>query len=85
MCLHCGYYRGRQVMDLEGERAKREARIKAKHDRIRAESGVADTPGDVRREEEQQEALKPDDAPAKIETSKEKREESEKHSVKDTK
>lgn len=40
MCLECGYYNGRQVMDLEAEKAKREARIKAKEERIKAEAGV---------------------------------------------
>ena len=39
MCLECGYYNGRQVMDLESEKAKREARIKAKQERIKAELG----------------------------------------------
>jgi large subunit ribosomal protein L32 len=51
MCLSCGFYNGRQVMDLESERAKRDERIKAKKERIRLESGVADTPADVRTEE----------------------------------
>lgn len=39
MCLACGYYNGRQVLDLGGLKVKRDARIKAKHDRIRLESG----------------------------------------------
>jgi len=41
MCLQCGYYDGRQVMDLEGEKSKREARIKAKHERIKVEKSSA--------------------------------------------
>ena len=36
MCLNCGYYNGRQVMDLTAEKAKRDARIKAKQERIKA-------------------------------------------------
>lgn len=49
MCLSCGFYNGRQVLDLTAEKEKRDARIKAKHERIRnelgsqAESGVAQT------------------------------------------
>lgn len=39
MCLECGYYNGRQVMDLETLTAKRDARIKAKKDRIKLDGG----------------------------------------------
>jgi large subunit ribosomal protein L32 len=39
MCLECGYYNGRQVMDLEALKAKRDARIKAKKERIKLDSG----------------------------------------------
>lgn len=41
MCLECGYYNGRQVMDLTAEKAKRDARIKAKQERIKNELGTA--------------------------------------------
>jgi len=44
MCLECGYYNGRQVMDLEALKAKRDARIKAKKERIKIDGG---TPGEV--------------------------------------
>ena len=45
MCLECGYYNGRQVMDLEAEKAKRDARIQAKKEIIRNELGAtADEP-----------------------------------------
>lgn len=37
MCLNCGYYNGRQVMDLAADKVKREARIKAKQERIKAQ------------------------------------------------
>jgi hypothetical protein len=39
MCLACGYYNGRQVMDLEALKAKRDARIKAKKERIKLDVG----------------------------------------------
>ena len=41
MCLNCGYYNGRLVIDLGAEKAKRDARIKAKEERIKNEAGVA--------------------------------------------
>lgn len=41
MCLTCGYYNGRQVMDLTAEKTKRDARIKAKEERIKNELGTA--------------------------------------------
>lgn len=41
MCLACGYYKGKQVMDLEAEKAKRDARIKAKEERIKNQLGEA--------------------------------------------
>ena len=43
MCLSCGYYNGRQVMDLEADKAKRDARIKAKEERIKIASGTGDS------------------------------------------
>lgn len=91
MCLHCGYYKDRQVIDLEGERAKREARMKAKQEAIRAESGPVAPVEDVATPEETNdtkatESKKKEGARrAKTEVSDEKREESEKHSVKDDK
>jgi hypothetical protein len=39
MCLNCGFYKGRVVIDLVAKRQAREARIKAKEERIRAELG----------------------------------------------
>jgi hypothetical protein len=41
MCLSCGYYNGRQVLDLENEKIKRDARIKAKEERIKGEAVAA--------------------------------------------
>ncbi len=40
MCLECGYYNGRLVMDLGAEKAKRDARIQAKNERIKASTGT---------------------------------------------
>ncbi len=40
MCLTCGYYNGKQVIDLEKEAKDREARKQAKQERIRAELGT---------------------------------------------
>lgn len=40
MCLACGYYNGRQVMDLTSMKAKRDARMKAKKEQIRADLGT---------------------------------------------
>jgi large subunit ribosomal protein L32 len=45
MCLSCGFYNGRQVMDLTAEKAKRDARIKAKNERIKNEFGAASDTG----------------------------------------
>ena len=46
MCLACGFYNGRQVIDLSTQSARRAERIRAKKERVRAESGskVAPTP-----------------------------------------
>ncbi len=42
MCLECGYYNGRQVMDLAALKAKRDARIKAKKERIKIDSAPSE-------------------------------------------
>ncbi len=39
MCLECGFYKGRQVMDLKAQKDKRAARMQAKKEAIRAQSG----------------------------------------------
>jgi large subunit ribosomal protein L32 len=38
MCLQCGFYKGRQVMDLKAKNDKRAARMQAKRDAIKAQS-----------------------------------------------
>jgi len=47
MCLSCGYYKGRQVLDLTALKARRDERIKAKKERITADAGV-DAPTEVK-------------------------------------
>lgn len=42
MCLSCGYYNGRQVMDLEAKKQKRDARLKAKEEMIRGQRSEAE-------------------------------------------
>ena len=38
MCLECGYYKGRQVMDLAAKKAARAERMKAKREAISAQN-----------------------------------------------
>lgn len=47
MCLSCGYYKGRQVLDLETLKTRRDARIKAKEERLAVDSGI-DAPTEVK-------------------------------------
>lgn len=48
MCLDCGFYKGRQVMDLAAKKDAREARMKAKKEAIKAQSDqVAPTEAEV--------------------------------------
>lgn len=42
MCLHCGYYNGRQVIDLEASKAKRDARMRANKERASSAGNVMD-------------------------------------------
>lgn len=39
MCLSCGFYNGRQVLDLAAEKEKRQARMQAKKERIKGALG----------------------------------------------
>lgn len=45
MCSECGFYNGRQVEDREAQKAKREARIQAKKERIRVEAAAPEPEG----------------------------------------
>lgn len=48
MCLSCGYYNGRQVMDLEAAKTERAARMAAKREAIKAQTGaIAPTEADA--------------------------------------
>lgn len=38
MCLECGFYKGRQVIDLAAKKAKRNERMQAKKDAISSQS-----------------------------------------------
>ncbi len=38
MCLECGFYNGRQVMDLAAKKKAREERMQAKKDTIKAQN-----------------------------------------------
>jgi large subunit ribosomal protein L32 len=41
MCLDCGFYKGRQVIDLKAEKDARAARMLAKKEAIRGQAGAA--------------------------------------------
>lgn len=43
MCLACGFYKGRQVIDMTAKRHAREARLQAKRERIRGQAAQDDT------------------------------------------
>ena len=47
MCLECGYYNGRLIMDMKAEKEKREARIHAKEEIRRNELGATEDSSDV--------------------------------------
>ncbi len=58
MCLSCGYYKGRQVLDLATVKASRDARIKAKRERAAVDAGVPATPREEVAEEKAEKAEK---------------------------
>lgn len=41
MCLACGFYNGRQVIDLEAKNKARQERLEAKRDTIKAQAEEA--------------------------------------------
>lgn len=53
MCLECGFYKGRQVIDLAAKKQAREARMKAKAERIRAEQGEQEPEASAEAEQKQ--------------------------------
>ncbi len=44
MCLNCGYYKGRVVIDLLAKKQSREARMQAKREAIRGQVAPAEAP-----------------------------------------
>jgi len=42
MCLDCGFYKGRMVIDMSAKRKAREERLQAKKEAIKAEQGEAE-------------------------------------------
>ncbi len=51
MCLVCGFYKGRIVVDMKAKRAVREEKIKQKQSRIKAQNNQNESPEDPNREE----------------------------------
>jgi large subunit ribosomal protein L32 len=45
MCLACGFYNGRQVMDLAARKEARETRMKLKREAIKGQSATSETEG----------------------------------------
>ena len=43
MCLDCGFYKGRMVMDMSAKKQARDERLQAKKDMINEQKGEADT------------------------------------------
>ena len=44
MCLECGYYNGRQVVDLETKKAERQSRLQAKREAMGANAATEPAP-----------------------------------------
>lgn len=65
MCQQCGYYNGRQVLDLESAKAKRDARIKAKEERIKTDTASVAAPTEVPAQLEEKATKTDDTAPIK--------------------
>jgi hypothetical protein len=42
MCLQCGFYNGRQVIDLQAQKDSRTARMQAKKDAIKLQTGATE-------------------------------------------
>lgn len=40
MCLECGYYKGRMVVDMTAKKKAREERLQAKQEMIQAQQGI---------------------------------------------
>lgn len=44
MCLECGFYKGRMVVDMSAKKKAREERLNAKKEAIRAQGGEIEEP-----------------------------------------
>lgn len=44
MCLECGFYKGRMVVDMSAKKEAREERLNAKREAIRAQAGEMEEP-----------------------------------------
>ena len=44
MCLNCGYYKGRVVIDLLAKKQSREARMQAKREAIKGQMAPVEAP-----------------------------------------
>lgn len=63
MCLECGYYKGRQVMDLKAKKDAREARIAKKKELIKTQAeAIAPTEADAVAEKTPEESVDQKDA-----------------------
>ncbi len=76
MCLECGFYNGRQVLNLEAEKEKRDARLKAKREAIAGADDGSETEGAPKNTSPEPQAVEaptgeatPNTAPAKDATS----------------
>jgi hypothetical protein len=48
MCLACGFYNGRVVIDLKAKAEARAARMQAKREAIRAEAGAPEAEAETK-------------------------------------
>ncbi len=44
MCLDCGFYNGKMVVDMKAKKDARDARINSKKDMLRSQAGTEATP-----------------------------------------
>lgn len=59
MCLDCGFYKGRMVVDMAAKKKSREERLQAKHEAIMSQQGEASvTPAKEVAAETKEEAAK---------------------------
>ena len=52
MCLECGFYKGRMVVDMAAKKKAREDRMQAKKDAIKAQNGELEQPAEEAATEE---------------------------------